>query len=156
MAYLADDFQVGDKIDVLFQVDENNFNNERKVQFLLKDIRLSHPKSAVTNDLSIKLFEKIVPNNKDDLYSININEEDLLIDVDGDKKINVFDYIKEDTLDYIFRTIDLNQRDKKILDKMLSSALKRMIREPILNLKHVKNKGKREEYIKAIEELFDI
>ena len=98
MAYLADDFQVGDKIDVLFQVDENNFNNERKVQFLLKDIRLSHPKSAVTNDLSIKLFEKIVPNNKDDLYSININEEDLLIDVDGDKKINVFDYIKEDTL----------------------------------------------------------
>ena len=98
MAYLADDFQVGDKIDVLFQVDENNFNNERKVQFLLKDIRLSHPKSAVTNDLSIKLFEKIVPNNKDDLYSININEEDLLIGVDGDKKINVFDYIKEDTL----------------------------------------------------------
>ena len=64
--------------------------------------------------------------------------------------------IKEDTLDYIFRKIDLNQRDKKILDKMLSSALKRMIREPILNLKHVKNKGKREEYIKAIEELFDI
>ena len=98
MAYLADDFQVGDKIDVLFQVDENNFNNERKVQFLLKDIRLSHPKSAVTTDISIKLFEKIVPNNKDDLYSININEEDLLIDVDGDKKINVFDYIKEDTL----------------------------------------------------------
>ena len=36
MAYLADDYQVGDKVDVLFQVGENNFNNERKVQFLLK------------------------------------------------------------------------------------------------------------------------
>ena len=38
----------------------------------------------------------------------------------------------------------------------MTSALKRMIREPILNLKQVKNKGKREEYIKTIEELFDI
>lgn len=64
--------------------------------------------------------------------------------------------IKEDTLDYIFRKVDLNQRDKKIIEKMMTSALKRMIREPILNLKQVKNKGKREEYIKTIEELFDI
>lgn len=64
--------------------------------------------------------------------------------------------IKKDTLDYIFRKVDLNQRDKKIIEKMMTSALKRMIREPILNLKQVKNKGKREEYIKTIEELFDI
>lgn len=64
--------------------------------------------------------------------------------------------IKEDTLDYIFRKIDLSQKEKKIIDKMLASALKRMIREPIINLKQVKNKSKREEYIKTIEELFDI
>lgn len=64
--------------------------------------------------------------------------------------------IKEDTLEYLYKKIDLNPRDKKILDKMLTSALKRVIREPILNLKEVKNKGKREEYIKVIEELFDI
>ena len=98
MAYLADDFQEGDKIDILFQVDENNFNNERKVQFLLKDIRLSHPKSAVTNNLSIKLFEKISPKDSDNLYNIHVNEGDLLINIDGDKDINIFDYIKEDTL----------------------------------------------------------
>lgn len=98
MAYLADNFQLGDKVDILFQVDENNYNNERKVQFLLKDIRLSHPKSAVTNNLSMKLFEKISPENKDSLYSVNTNEEDLVIDIDGDKNINIFDYIEEDTL----------------------------------------------------------
>ena len=74
MAYLADNFQLGDKVDILFQVDENNYNNERKVQFLLKDIRLSHPKSAVTNNLSMKLFEKISPENKDSLYSVNTSE----------------------------------------------------------------------------------
>ena len=98
MAYLADYFQEGDKIDVLFQVDENNFNNERKMQFLLKDIRLSHPKSAISNNLSLKLFEKISPMDSDNLYHIHTDEEDLLIDMDGDKNINIFDYIKEDTL----------------------------------------------------------
>lgn len=64
--------------------------------------------------------------------------------------------IKEDTLEYIFRKVDLNQREKKIIDKMLGSALKRVIREPIINLKQVKNKGQREEYIKVIEDLFEI
>lgn len=98
MAYLADDFQEGDKIDVLFQVDENNFNNERKVQFLLKDIRLSHPKSAISNNLSIKLLEKISPEDSDNLYNIHVSEEDLSINIDGNKDINIFDYIKEDTL----------------------------------------------------------
>ncbi len=98
MAYLADNFQEGDKIDILFQVDENNFNNERKVQFLLKDIRLSHPKLATSNNLSLKLFEKISPIDIDNLYNIHTVEDDLSINIDGDKNINIFDYIKEDTL----------------------------------------------------------
>lgn len=64
--------------------------------------------------------------------------------------------IREDTLDYIYRKIDLDTREKKIIDKMITSALKRLIREPIINLKQVKDKGKREEYIKLVEELFEI
>lgn len=98
MAYLADNFQEGDKIDVLFQVDENNFNNERKLQFLLKDIRLSHPKSAISNNLSLKLFEKISPIDSHSLYQIYNGQEDISIDMAGDKNINIFDYIKEETL----------------------------------------------------------
>ncbi|MEW9077423.1 single-stranded-DNA-specific exonuclease RecJ [Terrisporobacter glycolicus] len=98
MAYLADDFQEGDKIDVLFQVDENNFNNERKIQFLLKDIRLSHPKLAISNNLSLKLFEKISPIDSDSLYHIYNDEDNISINMYGDKDINIFDYIKEETL----------------------------------------------------------
>ena len=64
--------------------------------------------------------------------------------------------IIQDTLDYIFRKVDLDSKDKRIIDKMMGSALKRLVREPILNLKQVKDKGKREEYIKLIEELFEI
>ena len=98
MAYLAEDFQEGDKIDVLFQVDENNFNNDRKVQFLLKDIRLSHPKLAISNNLSLKLFEKISPTDSGSLYHIYNDEDDTAINTDGDKNINIFDHIKEETL----------------------------------------------------------
>ncbi|MBC5998259.1 glutamyl-tRNA reductase [Romboutsia ilealis] len=64
--------------------------------------------------------------------------------------------IRQDTLDYIFRKVDLDSKDQRIIDKMIGSALKRLVREPILNLKQVKDKGKREEYIKLIEELFEI
>lgn len=64
--------------------------------------------------------------------------------------------IREDTLEYIYRKTNLNNRDKKIIDKMLTSALKRLIREPIINLKQIKDKGKREEYIKLVEELFEL
>ncbi|MGL6106607.1 glutamyl-tRNA reductase [Romboutsia sp.] len=64
--------------------------------------------------------------------------------------------IREDTLDYILKKTNLDARDKKIVDKMITSALRRLIRDPIINLKQVKDKGKREEYIKLIEELFEI
>ena len=75
MAYLADEFTRGDKVDVLFQLDENNYNNNRKVQFLLKDIRMAHPKSAIKDSTSIKLFSKIVPHDVNNLYKIDYDLE---------------------------------------------------------------------------------
>lgn len=110
MAYLADDFTRGDKVDVLFQLDENNYNNNRKVQFLLKDIRMAHPKSAIKDFTSIKLFSKIVPEDVNNLYKINYNLENKRIKQDDlgkneisnnfyDKNnINIFEFFKEDTL----------------------------------------------------------
>ena len=64
--------------------------------------------------------------------------------------------IREDTLDYIYRKTNLDNRDKTIIDTTFTSALKRLIREPIINLKQTKDKGKREEYIKLVEELFEL
>ena len=49
------------------------------------------------------------------------------------------------------------QRISNLIGKRLkTSALKRLIREPIINLKQTKDKGKREEYIKLVEELFEL
>lgn len=64
--------------------------------------------------------------------------------------------IEKDTLDYIYRKVSLNKKEEKIMEKMLSSALKRLIREPITKLKEIKDEGKRDEYIKVIEDLFDL
>ena len=135
MAYLADNFEIGDKIDILFQVDENNFNNERKVQFLLKDVRLSYPKHINNNNISIKLFNSIIPNNINNIYSIKNSEDKEHIDYRGNKNINIFDYIVDDTLviantlngfyraisdisltelDYDISFIDNNQKNKKV------------------------------------------
>lgn len=63
--------------------------------------------------------------------------------------------IEKDTLEYINRKLELNCREKKIIEKMMNSALKRVIREPILNLKDIKNEEKMEEYIDMINQLFN-
>lgn len=114
MAYLADEFTRGDKVDVLFQLDENNYNNNRKVQFLLKDMRIAHPKSAIKDFTSIKLFSKIVPQDVNNLYKINYNLEQKGINnnnfgqneisnifnvkCDNYTSINIFNFFKENTL----------------------------------------------------------
>lgn len=64
--------------------------------------------------------------------------------------------IEKDTLEYIYSKVELDRRDKKIVEKMLGSALKRLIREPILKLKDIEEHSKRELYAKVLEELFNI
>lgn len=116
MAYLADEFTRGDKVDVLFQLGENNYNNNRRVQLLIKDIRIAHPKSAIKDFTSIRLFSKIVPEDVNNLYKINYDLENNRIKdgnfgqneisnnssieemVSGDMNVDVFNFFKDDTL----------------------------------------------------------
>lgn len=107
MAYLKGGFNTGDKVDVLFQLDENNFMGNRSVQFLLKDMRLSHPKNTSLNEDSIELFEKIIP-DIDNLYKLNDVDEDAICNkmnasnieeaLNGNKNINIFEHITKNTL----------------------------------------------------------
>ncbi len=104
MAHLKENFNPGDKVDILFQLDENNYMGNRTVQFLLKDMRLAHPKNAMKDKLSLKLFSKIVPNNENNLYTINSGDENLISTnsngqhiIEGSKELNIFDYLVENT-----------------------------------------------------------
>ncbi|MFI3210867.1 MAG: glutamyl-tRNA reductase [Peptostreptococcaceae bacterium] len=100
-----------------------------------------------------KIGMDIIENNIYELYDwINSSKIDPTI-----KSLNNrCEDIRIDTLNYIFNKIDLDNKEKKIIDKMLNSALKRVIREPIINLKKVKDENKQEELVKLIEELFEI
>ncbi|ABK60902.1 MULTISPECIES: glutamyl-tRNA reductase [Clostridium] len=62
--------------------------------------------------------------------------------------------IKDEYLGYITKKIDLNERDKEILEKMLFGALKKVVKEPILNLKELKDEDEINKYIKSVNELF--
>ena len=94
MAYMAENYEVGDKVDVLFQLDENNYMGNRKIQFLLKDIRLSYPKNTSKNINSIKLFESLKPC----IESKDIEIKNKNINICGSKDINIFDYINDKSL----------------------------------------------------------
>lgn len=61
--------------------------------------------------------------------------------------------IKEDRMDYINRKLDLDKRQQKVIDKMLMSALKGLIREPIKTLKTIE-KDNVDDYIETVNNLF--
>lgn len=62
--------------------------------------------------------------------------------------------VEEDTYDFLNRKIVMDQRDRRLMEKMISSALKRMIREPIMKLKSLKDEEEITQYTHFIEELF--
>lgn len=65
------------------------------------------------------------------------------------------DEIQGDTLDYIYRKIDLDKREKRVIEKMVRSSLKRLVREPIKNLKEFKDGNTCDEYVDMINKLFN-
>lgn len=64
--------------------------------------------------------------------------------------------ISRDTSAILFEKLDLTEREKKLVDKMIRAALDRLIREPVHKLRQVRDEGKQENYIQLIEELFDL
>ena len=62
--------------------------------------------------------------------------------------------IVEDSYAYLNRKLDLSTRDQKIVKKILKASLKRLIREPILELKQTESKEQQEQYKKVLQDLF--
>ncbi|MPW26274.1 glutamyl-tRNA reductase [Alkalibaculum sp. M08DMB] len=62
--------------------------------------------------------------------------------------------IKRDTLDYIYKKTDITIKDRKIIEKMMNSALKKSIQKPISNLKKIDDHEKLDDYITMVNELF--
>ncbi len=66
------------------------------------------------------------------------------------------DSIHEDTMNYFSRKLtSIEHRDLMLIDKMLESALKRLIRKPVNVLKNIEDQDKRSDAIDLIKELFE-
>lgn len=134
-------------------IDPNINEFENIYVYDIDDLKEIHDKNYTKRDELSIIGHKII-NSKVDEFIEWLDSADIDPTI---QSLNEKCYdIRKDTLDYIFKKVNLDSKDKKIIDKMIESALKRLIREPILNLKQVKDRGKREEYIKLIEELFEI
>lgn len=66
------------------------------------------------------------------------------------------DEIVADSYEYLNRKLTLNSREQKILKKILKASLRRLLREPILELKHTESKRQQDEYQKMLNELFQL
>lgn len=65
-SHLVSLFDIGDLIDIVFQVDENTFNGNTKVQLLLKDIRLSRPENILKYPNNMREIESLL--NIENIY----------------------------------------------------------------------------------------
>lgn len=62
--------------------------------------------------------------------------------------------VHTDVMKYINQKIEPTPKQQKIIDKAILTALKRFLRQPILNLKLTQDKQKRNEYKNMLNELF--
>ncbi|CAK7012619.1 MAG: hypothetical protein PEPC_00518 [Peptostreptococcus russellii] len=73
LSYLMEKFNIEDMVDIVFQVDENTYNGNTKIQLLIKDIRLNRPKNILKRPTYLKEIDKLL--NLDRAY---LKEEDSL------------------------------------------------------------------------------
>lgn len=63
--------------------------------------------------------------------------------------------IKEETLGYITRKVELNERELRVVEKMISSSLKKLIREPVQKLKELDGNEARK-YACMLDDIFGL
>lgn len=66
------------------------------------------------------------------------------------------DQITEESFEYLNRKLTLSNREQKILKKILKASLKKMIREPIIELKHLETTESQDRYVDMVNTLFHL
>ncbi|MTI67879.1 MAG: glutamyl-tRNA reductase [Firmicutes bacterium] len=173
-----------DKVDILISATASPHTVIKKENMPTIKNRLNIMDLAMPKDIdeNISDFKNINLYNVDDLKKISIENKTKreklskkaieLIDI----KVNDFikwrktikvdplissvnkknEIIKEDVLDYINRKIDLDIKDKEVIEKMVTSGLNRVLRNPVLKLKKIEDKNKVNNYIKMLNDLFEL
>lgn len=134
--------------DVDITLKENNLIDLYNIDDLK---RMSDENLKRREELSLKARE-IIRNSIDEFY-------DWMKEIKFDPVIKSLNdrckEIEQDTLEYINRKLQLDCREQKIIEKMVKSSLKRLLREPINNLKDLKTEENANEYVEVINKLFN-
>ena len=131
-----------------------------------KDIQLLHP-TAILDLASPRDVETAIGRNSQALL-INLDSLNEIVETNRKQReelvqkgqrmigeaIGRCTEIVEDSYAYLNRKLDLSTRDQKIVKKILKASLKRLIREPILELKQTESKEQQEQYKKVLQDLF--
>lgn len=64
--------------------------------------------------------------------------------------------IVEDSCGYLERKIEMSQREKKLVEKVLRASLQRLLREPIQELKQIDSREEQDRYQEMVNQLFRI
>lgn len=64
--------------------------------------------------------------------------------------------IVEDSFTYLDRKMEMNEREKKILRKVLNASLQRLLREPIQEMKRIGTEEEQEEFQRVVRRLFQM
>lgn len=136
-----------------------------------RDIDMAFAKEPLVELINLDELQTIVKENEEERKKL-VKEGRKLIEEDLEETMNWFlssrmdptiaslqqrcNTIVEDSYGYLNRKMELNQREQKLLRKVLNASLQRLLREPIRELKHLNTKDEQEEFKKLVEQLFQI
>lgn len=136
-----------------------------------RDIDMAFAKEPLVDLINLDELHKIVKENEEERKKL-VKEGGKLMEEDLQETMDWFlssrmdptiaslqqrcNTIVEDSYGYLNRKMELNQREQKLLRKVLNASLQRLLREPIRELKHLNTKDEQEEFKKLVEQLFQI
>lgn len=136
-----------------------------------RDIDVAVEENPMFTLINLDTLQKIVEDNQrererlvvsgEEMIKIDLQEtKDWLLSSRMDATIESLqqrcDEIVGDSFEYLNRKIELNQREQKILQKVLNASLHRLLREPIQELKQLDSREKQDQYEKVVKDLFQI
>lgn len=127
-----------DKNVKLFSIDDLKDHSEKNI---IKRDELAREASGIIDE-KVNEFKEWLKNVKSDRFISSLQEH--------------VEVIEKDTMDYLLSKMELSCKNRMILEKMVKSSLKRVIRNPILKLKSIEDDEKREKYLEMLEEVFDL
>ena len=136
-----------------------------------RDIDAQMKNNPLCTIIDLNMIEDIVSKNKRDRYELSEKMSESLsklvdetyswlsltaVDETIESLQNRCEEIVRDSFEYINRKLSLSEHEQMVIERTLKASLKRLLREPIIELKNVQTKEEQEVMKSTVERLFHI